>query len=348
MSLTQPQVVDLSLEIKNRRYRTTVMLLVLAVVMVLSLLLAMTQGSVKIPVQDLPRLLFANDLSGQDLIYQRLLIQIRFPRVLLACIAGGVLAVAGATLQALFRNPLAEPGLIGVSAGASLGAVLSIVLLGGGFWVIVPMAFFGSLGATLLAYLIGKRYGGVAGLLLAGIAINAIAFSVIGLITYMASDTQLRDFTFWSMGSVATGTWQLLAGIVPWSIVCLAFLWPQWRAMNVLLLGHQEVQHLGFDMKKLRRRMIISVSLLIAPLVAVTGGIAFVGLIVPHIVRMFLGSNHRYVLPASLFGGAILLIWADYFARTVIAPAELPVGLLTSMIGGPFFLWLLLRTRGGR
>ncbi|NLJ50934.1 MAG: iron ABC transporter permease, partial [Alcaligenaceae bacterium] len=146
-------------------------------------------------------------------------------------------------------------------------------------------------------------------------------------------------------GSVATSTWQLLAGIVPWSVLCLAFLWPQWRAMNVLLLGHQEVQHLGFDMKRLRRRMVIGVSLLIAPLVAVTGGIAFIGLIVPHMVRMFLGSNHRYVLPASLFGGAILLVWADYFARTVIAPAELPVGLLTSMIGGPFFLWLLLKAR---
>lgn len=338
-------ILDISAEIKHSRYQKKLILLLLSLLTLLSVLLAMTQGPVKVPLHELPRLLFSHDLSGQDLMYQRLLIHIRFPRVLLACIAGGVLAVAGATLQALFRNPLAEPGLIGVSAGASLGAVLSIVLLGGGFWIIAPMAFVGSLGATLLAYLIGKRYGGVAGLLLAGIAINAIVFSIIGLITYIASDTQLRDFTFWSMGSVATGTWQLLAGIVPWSVLCLAFLWPQWRAMNVLLLGHQEVQHLGFDMKRLRRRMVIGVSLLIAPLVAVTGGIAFIGLIVPHMVRMFLGSNHRYVLPASLFGGAILLVWADYFARTVIAPAELPVGLLTSMIGGPFFLWLLLKAR---
>lgn len=338
-------VLDISAEIKHSRYQKKLILLLLSLLTLLSVLLAMTQGPVKVPLHELPRLLFSHDLSGQDLMYQRLLIHIRFPRVLLACIAGGVLAVAGATLQALFRNPLAEPGLIGVSAGASLGAVLSIVLLGGGFWIIAPMAFVGSLGATLLAYLIGKRYGGVAGLLLAGIAINAIVFSIIGLITYIASDTQLRDFTFWSMGSVATSTWQLLAGIVPWSVLCLAFLWPQWRAMNVLLLGHQEVQHLGFDMKRLRRRMVIGVSLLIAPLVAVTGGIAFIGLIVPHMVRMFLGSNHRYVLPASLFGGAILLVWADYFARTVIAPAELPVGLLTSMIGGPFFLWLLLKAR---
>lgn len=338
-------ILDISAEIKHSRYQKKLILLFLSLLTLLSVLLAMTQGPVKVPLHELPRLLFSHDLSGQDLMYQRLLIHIRFPRVLLACIAGGVLAVAGATLQALFRNPLAEPGLIGVSAGASLGAVLSIVLLGGGFWIIAPMAFVGSLGATLLAYLIGKRYGGVAGLLLAGIAINAIVFSIIGLITYIASDTQLRDFTFWSMGSVATSTWQLLAGIVPWSVLCLAFLWPQWRAMNVLLLGHQEVQHLGFDMKRLRRRMVIGVSLLIAPLVAVTGGIAFIGLIVPHMVRMFLGSNHRYVLPASLFGGAILLVWADYFARTVIAPAELPVGLLTSMIGGPFFLWLLLKAR---
>lgn len=343
MSLSQ--IINISNEIKSSRYQKKLLLLLLILFAVLSLLLAMSQGPVRIPLLDLPRLLFSQELSGQDLIYQRLLLNVRFPRVLLACLAGGMLAVAGATLQALFRNPLAEPGLIGVSAGASLGAVLSIVLLGGGFWVVAPMAFVGSLAATLLAYLIGKRYGGTAGLLLAGIAINAIAFSVIGLITYAASDTQIRDFTFWSMGSVATGTWRLLAGIVPWSILCLAFLWPQWRAMNVLLLGHQEVQHLGFDMKQLQRRMVIGVSLLVAPLVAVTGGIAFIGLIVPHMVRMFLGSNHRYVLPASLCGGAILLVWADYFARTVIAPAELPVGLLTSMIGGPFFLWLLLKVR---
>lgn len=336
---------QISLELKRSRSQKHLMVMILAIITIGSLMIAMTQGAVKIPLGDFFRLLWAQDLSGQDLFYQRLLVDIRFPRVLLAGIGGGVLAVAGVALQALFRNPLAEPGLIGVSAGASLGAVLSIVLLGGGFWVIAPMAFAGSLGATLLAYVIGKRYGGVAGLLLAGIAINAIVFSIIGLITYMASDTQLRDFTFWSMGSVATGTWPLLAGLIPWSLVCFAFLAPQWRAMNALLLGQQEVQHLGFDLKKLRRRIVIGVSLLIAPLVAVTGGIAFIGLIVPHMVRIFMGSNHRYLIPASMFGGAILLIWADYFARTIIAPAELPVGLLTSMIGGPFFLWLLLRTR---
>lgn len=345
MSKSMSQAVNISIELKHSRHKKNRVLIVLALLTVLSLILAMTQGSVKIPLGELPRLLFSNDLSNQELIYQRLLINIRFPRVLLATLAGGVLAFSGASLQALFRNPLAEPGLIGVSAGASLGAVLSIVILGGGFWVIAPMAFLGSLGATLLAYLIGKRYGGVGGLLLAGIAINAIAFSVIGLMTYLATDTELRDLTFWSMGSVATGTWHLLFGLIPWSILCLAFLWPQWRAMNVLLLGPQEVQHLGFDIKQLRWRMVIGVSLLIAPLVAVTGGIAFIGLVVPHIVRMLLGGNYRHVLPVSLFGGAMLLIWADYFARTMIAPAELPVGLLTSMIGGPFFLWLLLKNR---
>lgn len=321
------------------------LLIGLTTVAILTVLLAISQGPVKIPVAQIPKLLFTRELSGQEAIYQRLLIQIRIPRVLLACVAGAVFALAGTTLQALFRNPLAEPGLIGVSAGASLGAVSAIVLLGGGFWFIAPMAFVGSLVATILAYLIGKRYGGVAGLLLAGIAINAIAFSTIGFLSYVADDTQIRDFSFWSMGSLATATWPLLAGIIPWSLIGSLFLWFQWRQMNALLLGEQSAYHLGFDMKRLRRRLVLGVTLIIAPLVAVTGGIGFIGLIVPHIVRMVLGSNHRYVIPAAMASGALLLLWADYFARTIITPAELPVGLLTSMIGGPFFLWLLMRTR---
>lgn len=335
----------LAQELKQHHRRNLLILQGLLLFTLVSVLFTMSQGPVRVPYADLPRLLFGRDLQGQDQIYQSFLLHIRFPRVLLAAFAGAVLAVAGASLQALFRNPLAEPGLIGVSAGASMGAVLAIVLLGGGLWVIAPMAFAGSMGATILAYLIGRRYGGVAGLLLAGIAINAIVFSIIGLMTYMASDTELRDFTFWSMGSVATASWRVLAGLVPWCMLWLIFLVPQWRALNVLLLGHKEVQHLGFDMKRLRWRIVVLVSLLIAPIVALTGGIAFVGLIVPHMVRMMMGSNHRYVMPACIFGGAILLVWADFLARVLIAPAELPVGLLTSMIGGPFFLWLLLRAK---
>ncbi len=183
------------------------------------------------------------------------------------------------------------------------------------------------------------------GLLLAGIAINAIAFSSIGILTYIANDAQLRDLTFWSMGSLATSSWHLLYFLIPWTLIGLFFLYSQWKALNALLLGEREVVHLGFSMVALRKRLILTVALLVGPLVAVTGGIGFIGLVVPHIMRLLLGANHKQLMPASILGGALLLTLADTVARTLITPAELPVGLLTSLFGGPFFLYLLLRNK---
>lgn len=301
-------------------------------------------GTVLIPWSDIPRLLIG-DITPQEQALRQVLIDIRLPRVILALFAGAILASTGVVMQALFRNPLAEPGLMGVSAGASLGAVMAIVLFGTHLSLIAPLAFLGSLVATLLAYTIGKRFAGSAGLLLAGIAINAIAVSIIGLLTYIADDMQLRDLTFWGMGSLATGKWDTLHYLIPWSLVWLIILISQWRSLNALLLGDREAQHLGFSLKPLRRRLILSITLLLGPLVAVTGGIGFIGLIVPHIMRIFMGANHHYLLPASILGGALLLSIADTVARTLLSPVELPVGLLTSLLGGPFFLYLLLRER---
>ncbi|HRO59088.1 MAG TPA: iron ABC transporter permease, partial [Burkholderiaceae bacterium] len=258
-------------------------------------------------------------------------------------VVGAGLSIAGAAMQALFRNPLAEPGLIGVSLGGALGAVAAIVLAGSSLLLVAPAAFVGSLLATAAAYRLGSRHPGAAGVVLAGIAINAICASLIGLFTWQADDAQLRNLTFWNMGSLAGGGWTMLAGPAPWVALLSTLLIRHWRAMNALLLGEREAQHLGFPLKPLRRRLVVLVALLVGPLVAVSGTIAFVGLVVPHLVRLTLGADHRWLLPASALAGAIALTLADWLARIVVMPAELPIGIVTSLVGGPFLLWLLTR-----
>ena len=257
--------------------------------------------------------------------------------------AGAVLGLTGAVMQALFRNPLAEPSLVGLSSGASLGAVAAIVLTTGGFFLIALSAFLGGLATTFLTYRLGRTSQAVSGLLLAGIAVNAIVFSLVGLVILNANDAELRDLTFWNMGSLSSANWQILLLLLPVEIVGLVLLLNRWRVLNALLLGEREAHHLGFAIKPVRRQLIILVALMVGPLVAVTGGIGFVGLVMPHLVRMWLGADHRWVLPASALSGALALTTADWLARVLIMPAELPIGLLTSLVGGPFFIWLLLK-----
>ncbi|MGB6242638.1 MAG: iron chelate uptake ABC transporter family permease subunit [Castellaniella sp.] len=319
-----------------------VCLLALGGCLALALLAASASGPVPIPWDRLPQLLWGALMPGDTLLRQ-VLIDIRLPRALFSAAVGAALALAGAVIQALFRNPLAEPGLVGISSGAALGAVLAIVLAAGGAWLIMAAAFLGSLAATFLAYAIGRRQPGVAGILLAGIAINTACGSLIGLLTYAANDAQLRDLTFWSMGSLSGADWTVLAWAGPWTLGLLVYLCRQWRVLNALLLGEREAAHLGFELVSVRRRLIVAVSLLVGPLVAVSGGIGFVGLVVPHVVRMALGAHHRFLLPACVLGGALVLVLADWLSRVLLSPAELPIGLVTSLVGGPFFFWLLLR-----
>lgn len=312
--------------------------------LVLTALAASASGAMPIPWGSLPHVLWG-DLAPEDILLRKVLLDIRLPRVLFSAITGAALAVTGVTMQALFRNPLAEPGLVGISSGAALGAVGAIVLTAGGFFIVASAAFLGSVLATYLAYVIGRRYRGVAGLLLAGIAINTVAGSAIGVFTYLADDTQLRDLTFWSMGSLAGADWPAFFALAPWTAVLLVYLCGQWRVLNALLLGEREAAHLGFELVAVRRRLIIVTALIIGPLVAVTGGIGFIGLVVPHLIRMLLGAHHRYLLPASVLAGALVLTLADWLARIVASPTELPIGLVTSLVGGPFFFWLLSRGR---
>ena len=280
---------------------------------------------------------------------------LRVPRAILALLVGAALACAGTAMQGLFRNPLADPGLVGVSSGAALAAVAAIVgahhlrLPSDWLPLATPIAAFGGgLVAAMLATQLAQIDGltRTATLLLAGLAINAIAGAGIGLLTQLANDTALREVTFWLFGSLAKSGWQELAIGVPILATALILLPREARALNALLLGESEAQHLGVNVEALKRRLMGLIILAVATSVALAGIIGFVGLIVPHLMRGILGPDHRLLLPATALGGAALLGFADIAARGLLAPAELPVGILTALIGGPFFLVLLLRIRG--
>ncbi|WP_028239850.1 FecCD family ABC transporter permease [Stutzerimonas azotifigens] len=295
-------------------------------------------------------------LGGSELNQAQLIVgQIRMPRTLLGLAVGAVLALCGVAMQGLFRNPLADPGLIGVSSGAALGAAIAIVggaAFGGIPEAIAPYllslcAFVGGLAVTALVYRLGRRDGltSVVTMLLAGIALNALAFACIGLFTYLADDATLRTLTFWNLGSLNGASYARL-----WPLLLVAFAVALWlprraRALNALLLGESEARHLGFEVERLKRELVFCTALGVGAAVAAAGMIGFIGLVVPHLVRLLVGPDHRVLLPASMLAGASLLLLADLAARLVLAPAELPIGIVTALIGAPFFLYLLIRGR---
>ncbi len=282
---------------------------------------------------------------------------IRLPRVLLGALVGAGLAVSGALMQGLFRNPLADPALVGVSSGAALGASTMIVfgsLLPGavvgalGTWGIALAAFGGGLVVTVVVYQIASRgsHTSVATMLLAGIALNALCGAAMGMLVLLSDDNQLRDLTFWTLGSLGGASWQTVAVVAPMIGVVLAASPYLARSLNALLLGEAEARHLGVRVESVKRLTIGLAALAVGAATAVAGLIGFVGLVVPHLVRLALGPDHRMLLPASALSGALLLVAADVLARVVAAPAEVPIGILTALGGAPFFL-ALLRTRGG-
>ncbi|HRO10201.1 iron ABC transporter permease [Amaricoccus sp.] len=284
---------------------------------------------------------------------QAIVAEIRAPRVALAAAVGGGLALSGTTLQGLLRNPLADPGLIGVTAGAALGAVASIVfadaLLGTvpsvlRPWLLPAAAFAGAVATTALVFAIARRGGTThaATLILAGVAINAIAFSVVGLMTYMSDDQELRDLTFWSMGGLGGATWRAAALATLCTLVAAAGLWRLARGLDLLQLGERAAWHAGLEVERVKRAAGLWSALAVGAGTAVAGPIGFIGLVAPHIARLCVGPSHRLVAPAAALIGAGLLLAADLGVRMIVPPAEPPVGLATSLIGGPFFLWLLL------
>ena len=313
----------------------------------------MTTGAYSIRTADVLRILLgAGEVDAQQ---AAVLLDIRLPRVLLALLAGAGLAVCGAALQGLFRNPLADPTLVGVSSGAALGAAAMIVM--GAVWfpvltrsaygafTVPAAAFLGALVAVSAVYRLATRGGrsDIAMMLLAGIAVSAIAEALIGYFTFLSNDEQLRNLTFWRLGSMGAAKWTVVAFIAPIVVAALILFTRMAPALNVLLLGEAEAIHLGVDLQRLKRVVVLLTALTVGVLVSATGIIVFVGILVPHLVRLLAGPDHRILLAASALLGATLMIVADVVSRTMVAPAEMPIGVFTALMGAPFFLWLLRR-----
>lgn len=331
----------------------------LALLLVVLALASVTQGASDLSAARLIAALVewlsgnSEPISRKDAV---ILFDIRLPRLALGLLVGSALATSGACLQGLFRNPLADPGIIGISAGATLAAIVAIVLGNSllsplealfGSYLLPVFAFLGSLITTVTLYAIATNQGqtSVATMLLAGIALAAVLGAGAGLLTYMSDDQQLRDLTFWSMGGLGGATWGKVLTCLPFIAIALLAIPFFAKGLNALLLGDHQARHLGIPVQRLKRYLVICIALAVGAAVSVSGTIGFVGIIVPHVLRLAIGPDHRFLLPASALLGAILLIVADMIARTIVAPAELPIGIIMSAIGGPFFLWLLLKNR---
>jgi iron complex transport system permease protein len=334
----------------------------LAILAVFMLLMSVMTGASTASIFSLLKAGVADSTSADGIMLMRdriVILDVRLPRAVLGFLVGAALAVSGAVMQGLFRNPLADPGIVGVSSGASLGAVSTIVFGGTvlapftalfGIFSLPVMAFAGSLAVTYVLYRLGTRDGEtqIAAMLISGIAISALAMALTGLLIYMANDQQLRDITFWSLGSLAGSTWQkagIASLVVLPALVTVPFLS---RGLNAFTLGEAAAFHMGVPVERFKRVAIVMVAAATGVSVALSGGIVFVGMIVPHLIRLATGPDHRFLLPASALLGGSLLLAADMITRTIVAPAELPIGILTALIGAPFFLWILLKDRSGR
>jgi iron complex transport system permease protein len=275
--------------------------------------------------------------------------KVRFPRIALAILVGAALATAGALMQGIFGNPLAEPSVVGVSTGAAFAAAIVIVfqiqLIGS--WTIALFAFVGGLVTTLLVYALSRADGRteVVTLVLTGIAVNAVCSAGLALMIFLGDTADREQIVFWQLGSLNGTRWQYVGVVAPLVVVGLVASMLMARKLDVLALGDRAARHVGIDVERLRLVAIVVVALLTAAAVSFAGIIAFVGLVVPHLVRMLVGPGHRVLVPASALAGAVLLLGADLVARTAVAYADLPIGMLTSLVGGPFFFWLLRRTR---
>lgn len=339
----------ISVAVLTRRRGARALLLALALALPCGIVLGLASGAVPLSPREVLSGLAATfglaEPSGASLIIG----QIRLPRVLLAALMGAILAMSGAATQGLFRNPLADPSLIGVTAGASLGAALFIVLGGGalqgytGLTLISAGAFAGGVVAVLFVYRLATNETGtsVATMLLAGIAITALAGALGSLLEFFADNAMLRRISLWKMGGLDGANYSrlLLSALV--GVALLTALPRYASALNALLLGESEARHLGIDVDRAKIALIAWVAVGVGTSVAMVGTIAFVGLVVPHIVRMLIGPDHHYLLPASALAGALMLVVADTLARILIAPTELPVGVITALVGVPFFISLL-------
>jgi iron complex transport system permease protein len=335
----------------DRSTRGKLALILFAILLVIASLASIMTGPVPLSVATVVDAIFSP--ASTDIRDLAIVWSVRLPRTVLAILVGGALAFSGALMQGLFRNPLADPGLIGVSAGATFAAITAIVLGETYFgaaaliYVLPVGAFLGGLIATITLYLIATRRGrtSVATMLLGGIALAALMMAASGILIFMSNDQQLRELTFWSLGSLGGASWPKIIAIIPFIAIGLILALGFASGFNALALGESEARHLGIPVQLLKRIAIVAVALLTGTAVAVSGSIGFIGIVVPHLLRLAIGPDHRYLLPVSILFGAVLLTAADMVSRTIVAPAELPIGIVTALLGAPFFLWILLRNR---
>jgi len=327
----------------------------LLILLVLMVALATTVGSVEIPFLTTASIL----LSKLPLVemtptwtnaLETIILEIRLPRVILAGIVGAALAIAGATYQGLFRNPLADPYLIGVAQGAALGAVIGFLLPstwhGMGFGIIPLLAFTGALISTTLVYnlaRVGKTLP-VTTLILAGVALGALLGSIVSYLI-ISSGEKMHGIIFWLMGSFSLSQWSEVKVILPYVVVGIVIILLYARPLNIMQLDEEQAQQLGINVERLKLVLLAAATLITAAAVSFVGIIGFVGIIIPHAVRLIWGADHRFLLPLSVLIGAIFLILADLIARTALAPTEIPIGVITALTGAPFFLYLLRRRR---
>ncbi len=336
----------------------------IAGLLIVTLLCAIAFGAVPISLQEMSgslQHLFTG--SGSNTIHENVFMQIRLPRVLLCAITGAILAVSGVLMQGLFRNPIVEPGLAGTSAGAAFGAAFIFVVgpklspalkEATGPFLTPIFAFAGGLLATYLVYSLAKNAGrsSIISLLLVGIAVNAVGLSGTGFMSYIARDPQARSITFWNLGTFSGASWLQVAIVGGVALLIFTLSLRYSKQLNALLLGEEEASYLGVDTVKLKRTILILNTAMVSVATAFVGVISFMGLIVPHILRLLTGSDNKRLLPAAMITGALLLTWADMGARLLLAPAEIPIGIITSMVGAPVFIILLkqfniLNQKGG-
>ncbi|MDD1768159.1 MAG: iron chelate uptake ABC transporter family permease subunit [Methanomassiliicoccales archaeon] len=320
---------------------------ILVLLLLGTVILALCIGPVGISVGEIVNILFGGEASWS---HRTIILEIRLPRVLLGGLVGASLAIAGAGMQGLFRNPMASPYVLGISSGAAFGASLSIVLgfsIVSGLFAVPVMAFIFSFITLVLVYNIAKVNGRVPvdTLLLAGIAIAAFFTALVSFMKYLAGE-QLSSIVFWMMGGLWDARWEFFVFVLPMVAIGVVLILVFSRDLNVLMIGEEHAVNLGINVPLARNVILVASSLVTAAAVSVSGVIAFVGLIVPHMMRLFVGPDNRILLPASCLVGAIFMIWTDTLARTIIAPEELPVGIITAILGAPFFLYLLKRRKG--
>lgn len=335
----------------QKRYGT--LYAVLLVALLLSLLLSIRVGAVNISYGKIFAFLGVGNAHYAP-IEEALFWQIRLPRVLLCAFVGACLSVSGALMQALFRNPIVEPGLVGTSAGAAFGAAFVFVMGGSissaltvnlGPFLLPLFAFAGGFAATAIVYKLSSIFGktNVNTMLLAGIAVNAMANGGTGFFSYIARDPQARSITFWNLGTLSGADWHAVYMVGISTVVCILLALRHTKGLNALMLGEDEAKYLGVHTERLKVRIIIINTFMVAIATSVVGVIAFVGLVVPHLMRMIKGSDNRFLIISSALAGAILLNATDMVSRTIVAPSEFPIGIITAVIGAPVFLFLLIR-----